>query len=170
MINKIIKTAIYLKAKCKKLEFNTPITPLNLPTLPQLMEFCYLNEINFKLIEEVNLTNAQVSEKQIISEVERWFQKKGLNLDETRIDKRYGRIYNLGNFSFRIAPATKGLTDYLTGKSDTILYDGRYWIGGRDKNFVFTPSYFLRVQSGNLRDLELNLNETIDKYNEIDKK
>ncbi len=170
VVDGIIQTALYLKKQEQSVEFNTPVTPLNLPTLPQLMDFCYSNKINLKLIEEVNLANKQISEGQIIQTFEDWFQAKELKIDETKIDKRYGRIYDLGKFSFRVAPATKGLVDHLNGKSDTILYDGRYWIGGKKKNFVFTPSYFLKTKTGSFDDLEKNLNETIQIYNNHEKK
>lgn len=170
VVDEIIQTAIYLKKYRNAIEFNTPVTPLNLSTLPQLIDFCYSNEINLKLIEEVNLANKQITEGQIIQTFEDWFQKRGLKLDETKINKKYGRIYDLGNFSFRVAPATKGLVNYLNDKSDTILYDGRYWIGGKKSEFVFTPSYFLKTETGTFDDLEKNLNETMHIYNDDGKK
>lgn len=166
VVDRIVQTALYLKRQGQGVEFNTPVTSFNLPTLPQLMDFCYANEINLKLIEEVNLANEQITEQQITQTFEDWFQKKGLILDETKIDRRYGRIYDLGNFSFRVAPATKGLVDFFNGKSETILYDGRYWIGGNKDDFIFTPSYFLRTKRGNFGDLERNLNETIQIHND----
>ncbi|MBU1136407.1 MAG: radical SAM protein [Nanoarchaeota archaeon] len=170
VVDVIIQTALYLKREGEGVEFNTPITQLNLPTVPQLIDFCYSNEINLKLIEEVNLANEQVTEGQIIQTFEDWFKNRGLELDETKINKRYGRIYDLGNFSFRVAPATKGLVDFLNKKNEAILYDGRYWIGGKDNRFVFTPSYFLKTKTGSFKGLERNLNETIQIYNDHGKK
>ena len=170
VVDGIIQTALYLKHHKQKVEFNTPVTQFNLPTLPELINFCYSNEINLKLIEEVNLANKQITEGQIIKTFEDWFQKEGLKLDEIKINKRYGRIYDLGNFSFRVAPATKGLVDFLNNKNETILYDGRYWIGGKENSFVFTSSYFLKTETGSFKDLERNLNETIQIYNDNGKK
>lgn len=170
VVDGIIQTAIYLKKQGRRIEFNTPVTAFNLPTLYNLIDFCYSNEVNLKLIEEINLTKEQITEVQIVQVLENWFQKKGLILNETKIDNRYGRIYDLGNFSFRVAPATKGLVNYLSGKGDTILYDGRYWIGGSNERFVFTPSYFLKTQTGTFKDLEKNLNDTIQIYKKNEKK
>lgn len=170
VIDGIIETSLYLKQQGRGVEFNTPVTPFNLLTLPELIDFCYSNEINLKLIEEINLAKEQIPEGQITKTLEGWFQNKGLELDETKINKKYGRIYNFGNFSFRIAPATKGLVDFLNNENESILYDGRYWIGGKEDNFVFTPSYFLKIKTGNFKDLERNLNETIEIYNENEKK
>ena len=170
VIDGIIQTSLYLKQKGEGVEFNTPVTSFNLSTLPRLIDFCYSNEINLKLIEEINLAKEQITEGQITKTLEDWFQNKGLRLNETKINKKYGRIYNFGNFSFRIAPATKGLIDFLNNKNETILYDGRYWIGGKENNFVFTPSYFLKTKTGSFKDLERNLNETIEIYNENGKK
>ncbi len=170
VVDEIIQTTLYLRREGGGVEFNTPITQLNLPTIPQLIDFCYSNEINLKLIEEVNLENEQVTEEQIIQTLEDWFQNKGLKLDETKINKRYGRIYDLDNFSFRVAPATKGFVDFLNKKNDFILYDGRYWIGGKENNFVFTPSYFLKTKTGSFRDLKRSLDETIQIYNDYEKK
>lgn len=170
VVDRIIQTAIYLKREKKNVEFNTPVTQLNLSTIPQLIDFCYSNKVNLKLIEEVNLANEQITEKQIIQIFENWFQNKGLELDETKVNKRYGRIYDLGNFSFRVAPATRGLVEFLNKKNKTVLYDGRYWIGGNDNSFVFTPSCFLKTKIGSFKNLERNLNETIQIYKNYGKK
>ena len=165
VIKNIQDTAIFLKNQNQNIEFNTPVTNINLPTLQSLTDFCFENKINLKLIEEINLLKNQITENQIIQHIEGWFKKKQLNLNETKIDKKYGRIYNFGDFAFRVAPATKGLVDFLNKKQETILYDGRYWIGGNNKNFLFTPSYFIKPKLGTFNDLEKNLNETIQRYN-----
>lgn len=170
-IEGIKDTALYLKLNNVGIEFNVPVTRINLPTLPELLDFCYENQMNLKLIEEVNLSGEQVKEEEISSFLERWFEANGLNLDEINIDKKYGRIYQISeDFSFRIAPATKGLVNYLNGKKEKILYDGRYWIGGKNGSFLFTPSYFLEPSKGKFEDLEKNLNETRQIYDENDKK
>lgn len=164
VVNKIKQIALLIKKQGKGIEFNTPITDINLKNIPQLIDFCYKNEINLKLIEEITPTKKQVKEEKIIQIFEDWFENKGLHLDESKIDKKYGRIYNFGDFYFRVAPATKGLVDFLNGEGDTILYDGRYWIGGRNDKFLFTPSYFLNPKEGNYENLEKNLNETMQTY------
>jgi molybdenum cofactor biosynthesis enzyme MoaA len=164
VVNRIIDAALYLKKQNHKLEFNTPITNINVPTTTQLINFCYDNKINLKLIEEISLSKKQINEKEIIKILNNWFKNKKIYLNETRINKKYGRVYNFGDFYFRVAPATKGLSDFLNGKGDTILYDGRYWIGGRDGKFLFTPSYFLDPKEGSYKDLKGNLDKTMRVY------
>jgi len=160
VVNNIKKTALYLKKIGKGIEFNTPVTSINLNTLSNLIDFCFENKINLKLAEEVSLSSNQIKEKEIIQIFEHWFEGRNIKLDQTNIDKKYGRIYNFGEFYFRVAPATKGLVDFLNGKVDVILYDGRYWIGGREGKYLFTPSYFLKPKSGNYEDLRKNLEKT----------
>ncbi|MCX6796435.1 MAG: radical SAM protein [Candidatus Falkowbacteria bacterium] len=164
VVNTIKQTSLYLKQQGKGIEFNTPVTCVNLKTIPQLIDFCYENKINLKLAEEVTPTKKQIKEEEIVQIFEDWFKNKELQFDETKINKKYGRIYNFGDFYFRVAPATKGLADFLNGKGDTILYDGRYWIGGRDGKFLFAPSYFLNPIEGNYKNLKKNLDETMRVY------
>lgn len=165
VINIIKKVAILLKEKGIGIEFNTPVTHINFSSLDTLLNFCYENKINLKLIEEVNLSNKNIKETDIISFVENWFHKKGLNLSDDKIEKKYGRIYMMDQgFAFRIAPATKGLVDYLNEESDKVLYDGRYWIGGINGQFLFTPSYFLEPTIGNYEDLKKNFSLTLSQY------
>jgi hypothetical protein len=163
-IDNIVRTALSLQQEWCDVEFNTPVTHMNVSTLSDLMEFCYTNKINLKLIEEIDPTSWQITEAQIIQLFENWFQSKWLHLDESRINKKYGRIYNFGEFSFRVAPATKGFVDFLNHKNKKILYDGRYWIWGDGEEFLFTPSYFLKPQKGNLAELKDNLNQTLHFY------
>jgi len=169
VVDRIRETALYLKEKNQRIEFNTPVTSINLRAIPQLINFCYANKINLKLIEEVNLVGKQINEKQITKLLKTWFENNRLSLDKTKVDKKYGHVYNLGDFYFRIAPVTKGLVNFLNGESETILYDGRYWIGGRKKEFMFTPSCFLNPKVGSFEDLERNLNETIQIYRDHEK-
>jgi molybdenum cofactor biosynthesis enzyme MoaA len=164
IVETIKQTSLYLKQQGKGIEFNTPVTYINLKTVPQLIDFCYKNKINLKLAEEITPSKKQIKEEEIIKIFEDWFKNKKLKLDETRINKKYGRIYNFGDFYFRVAPATKGLADFLNGEGDAILYDGRYWIGGRDGKFLFTPSYFLSPKEGDYENLKKDLDETIQIY------
>lgn len=164
VVDGIKQTALYLKQQGKGIEFNTPVTSINLKTIPQLIDFCYENKINLKLAEEISLSKKQIKEEKIIQIFEDWFRNKGLQLDETKISKKYGKIYNFGDFYFRVAPATKGLVDFLNGEGDTILYDGRYWIGGRDGKYLYTPSYFLSPEEGSYENLRENLDKTILMY------
>lgn len=164
VVDEIKQTALYLKQQGREIEFNTPVTNVNLHTISQLIDFCYENKINLKLIEEVSLSTKKIKEKEIIKILKKWFKNKKLQINEVRANKKYGRTYDLGNFCFRVAPATKGLVNFLNGEKNSILYDGRYWIGGKDGAFLFTPSYFLNPEKGNFEDLEKNFNETNRKY------
>jgi molybdenum cofactor biosynthesis enzyme MoaA len=164
IVDKIKDSASFLKQKGKRVELNTPVIPLNIPTLSELQDFCYENRINLKLIEEVNLGGDQVSERQIYNLLGRWFDKKGFKLREGTRAEQYGRIYDFGEFAFRIAPATKGLVDFLNHGTGTLLYDGRYWIGGREGKFMFSPTCFLNPEKGDFEDLKQDLNKTIQIY------
>lgn len=164
IVDKIKGSAIFLRENGANVEFNTPVVPYNLQTLFDLEDFCYENRINLKLIEEINLVGNQITEKQITELFSDWFNKKRLIPKEITREKQYGKIYDLNGISFRVAPATKGLIEFLNGKGETILYDGRYWIGGKKGDFVFTPSYFLNPRVGNFEELKQNLNKTLDKY------
>ena len=163
--------ALYLKSKNIGVEFNTPITKINFPYLEPILDFSYDNEINLKLIEEVNLSKEQIREKRISSFLEKWLDSRDLNPENISLDKKYGKIYSFNNnFYFRIAPATKGLVDYLNKESTKILYDGRYWIGGNKGLFLFSPSCFVEPSIGNFERLRLNLNKTKTIYTQHDKK
>jgi cyclic pyranopterin phosphate synthase len=162
--------AIYLKGAAG-VEFNTPVTSINLPSLPQLFNFCYDNKINLKLIEEVKLSGEQISEEAITLLLEEWVKTQEMDPTKINIDGRYGKNYMFpAGFSFRVAPATRGLVSFLGGESDRVLYDGRYWIGGDNGKFLFTPSCFLEPTTGDFEDLKLNFEETRKKYSENGKK
>jgi len=170
-LEEIINTTFFLKSKNTRVEFNTPVTKINLPTLPKLLSFCYENEINLKLIEEVNILKENIKLEDITTFLEKWFEKEKVKTIKKNVKNTYGKVYSINdNFYFRIAPATEGLVDYLNKKSKRILYDGRYWIGGKNNLFLFTPSYFLKPIQGTFNDLKKNLIKTKRIYDGYAKK
>jgi len=164
VIENFKQVGIYLAKTGCRIEFNTPVTCLNEETMDALCDFCFVNKINLKLIEEVNIKQRQIGVNKIVVNLEKWLSKNGVSLEPEKINKKYGYIYDFGEFSFRIALATRGLAEYLAGNCDVILYDGRYWMGGSNEQFLFSPSCFSRPQVGTLRDLENNFNNVKDFY------
>jgi len=164
VVEKIKHAGIFLAQGYCRVEFNTPVTRLNEETLDALCEFCFANRINLKLIEEVNIENRHVGLNEIIGRLEKWLIEKGIQSEPEKASKRYGNIYNFGDFCFRIAPATSGLVEYLIEKDGLVLYDGRYWLGGNSGRFIFSPSCFLRPQIGDLHQLTDNFNDVKDFY------
>ncbi|MBT3691117.1 radical SAM protein [Candidatus Woesearchaeota archaeon] len=162
----IIETSEYCKRNNVRVEFNTPVTRVNLDSLPELMSFCYDRKINLKLIEEVNMKKDQINETEITELMENWLSERGSMPMSEKIEKVYGSVYNFDDFFFRIAPATPDLVDHLQGKERKILLDGRYWIGGRNGNYLFTPSYFLKPMEGDIGDLKRDFNHSLGLYNE----
>lgn len=168
-IQNILDSVLLIKAMGKRVEFNTPVTDINASTLPDLFNFCYKNKINLKLIEELRLDNSpQVSVGSIKKILADWIEDNKIVTIETKIKNRYGIIYNLDdNFFFRIAPVDEEFKKNLTGASKKILLDGRYWVGGHDNYFLFTPSYSLPPMKGTIRDLKKQIKIVSQKYNEF---
>lgn len=164
VVKRILKTVDSLKNLGCGVELNTPITALNKEKTAELMGYCYENKINLKLIEIVSSSDKKIEEDEIRDLLKSWVHKKSLSLNKVKVKNKYGIVYDFGGFFFRIAPETEGLLDFLEGRSDEVLYDGRYWIGGNGGKFLFSPTCFLPPQKGNFNDFEKNIKETIKKY------
>lgn len=167
-IKNITDSALYIKSKGTRVEFNSPVTNINVSSLTDLFDFCYQNKINLKLIEELRLNNSKQikfeSIKRILSD---WIKKNKIKTIETKIKNKYGVIYNLDkNFFFRIAPVDINFKKNLKGLTKKTLLDGRYWVGGRDNLFLFTPSYSKELAKGSIDDLKNNLLKTSQIYKE----
>ncbi|MEI6732248.1 MAG: radical SAM protein [archaeon] len=170
VISNIIAVAALAKEAGVRVEFNTPVTKVNLQTLPDLMDFCYGRKINLKLIEEVNVNEDQIRFDDIKRLIGGWLDTKGISNLSTSLPQRYGSIYNFSDeLFFRIAPATPGLAAHLRGEKLKPFFDGRFWIGGSKGDYMFTPSCFINPLSGDYSDLERNLNTTINIYSEAGK-
>lgn len=168
-IQNILDSALFIKTKGGRVEFNTPVTNINISTLPDLLNFCYKNKINLKLIEELRTDDSPrvnvASIKKILTD---WIEDNKIVTIETKIKNRYGIIYNIdGDFFFRIVPVDELFKNNLTGVSKKILLDGRYWVGGHNNNFLFTPVYSLPLAKGTIRDLKKQIITTSQKYDEF---
>lgn len=158
-IKKITDTALYIKSTGTRVEFNSPVTHINVASLVDLFDFCYQNKINLKLIEELRLDNSEQIKFETIKKIlADWMKKNKIKTLETKIKNKYGVIYNLdNNFFFRIAPVDENFKKNLKGLTKKTLLDGRYWVGGRENLFLFTPSYSKALVKGRIDDLENNL-------------
>lgn len=163
-----LDSALFIKTTGRRVEFNTPVTDINVSTLPELLDFCYENKINLKLIEELRLDNSpQISVDTIKKILAGWMESNGISCVETGIKNRFGIIYDLDkDFFFRIAPVDEKFKKSLTGSFDKILLDGRFWVGGHNNEFLFTPSYSLLPVKGTITDLKEQLGIIADKYDE----
>lgn len=164
-----LDSALFIKSKGGRVEFNTPVTDINISTLPSLFDFCYKNKINLKLIEELRLDGSpQINVDSIKKMLADWIKSSNIVYDETRIKNRYGIIYDLDkDFFFRIAPVDETFKNNLLNTSGQILLDGRYWVGGHNNNFLFTPSYSLPPIKGTIVDLKKQIEFIADKYEEL---
>jgi len=167
-IKNIIDSAMFIKKMGKRVEFNTPLTELNISTLPDLLNFCYKNKINLKLIEELRIDDShQITINLIKKILSNWIKKNRILIIKTKIKNKYGIIYQFNdNFSFRIAPVDKEFKKSLKNSPSKIFLDGRYWVGARDNLFLFTPSYSLPPIKGTLIDLKKNIEFISEKYKE----
>lgn len=168
-IQNVLDSALYIKKIGKRVEFNTPITHINLPTLTELLDFCYKNKINLKLIEELKFDSSphisSTAIKEILSD---WIRENRTPIMETKIKNRYGIIYQFeDDFFFRIAHVDEEFKKSLTGASKKILLDGRYWVGGNDNQFLFTPSYSLLPTKGTIEDLKEQIKTISLLYKEL---
>ncbi|MFH1187876.1 MAG: radical SAM protein [bacterium] len=168
-IQNVLDSALYIKKIGKRVEFNTPVTHINLPTLTELLDFCYKNKINLKLIEELKLDSSphisSTAIKEILSD---WIRENSKPTMETKIKNRYGIIYQFeDDFFFRIAHVDEEFKKNLTGASKKILLDGRYWVGGNDNQFLFTPSYSLPPTKGTIEDLKEQIKTISLLYKEL---
>lgn len=168
-IQNILDAAMYIKEMGKRVEFNTPVTHINLLTLIELLDFCYKNKINLKLIEELKLDDSShISSTTIKEMLSDWISKNKIPTMETKIKNRYGVIYQFDDdFFFRIAHVDEEFKKSLTGVSKKILLDGRYWVGGKDNQFLFTPSYSLPPTKGTIQDLREQIEATSRIYKEL---
>lgn len=165
-IKNILDSVRSIKEGGARVEFNTPITQINISTIKDLLQFCYVNKINLKLIEELTLDNTQVKVEVIKNIVNQWIKNKNINIGESRINNRYGLIYQFEEgFFFRIAPVSLEFRNSLMVNGGRILLDGRYWIGGRAGRLLFTPSYFLDPKEGTIEDLKKQIENVIEIYN-----
>jgi molybdenum cofactor biosynthesis enzyme MoaA len=163
-VGEVIDLSLYSKGQIK-VEYNTPVTPVNISTLGDLLDFCLNNSINIKLIEEVSLSENRIKEKEIERFLEGWLNKKCVRFRKTLRPRKYGHIYETdGDVRFRIAPVTPNLIEHIQGKPQDILLDGRFWIGGQDGMYVYTPSYFVSPGIGTFEELEDCLEGTMKLY------
>lgn len=168
-IQNVLDSALYIKEVGKRVEFNTPVTHINLPTLTELLDFCHKNKINLKLIEELKLDDSPHISSTAIKEILfNWIRENKIPTTETKIKNRYGIIYQFeDDFFFRIARVDEEFKKSLTGASKKILLDGRYWVGGNDNQFLFTPSYSLLPTKGTIDDLKEQIEATSRIYKEL---
>jgi molybdenum cofactor biosynthesis enzyme MoaA len=166
VIKNILDSVKTIKEQGARIEFNTPVTPVNLSALPELLHYCYDNKINLKLIEELNVNEAQVPAKYIKKMLTDWIKNKKIRIDESIMKNRYGQIYQFDkNFFFRIAPVSSEFKKYLSGTQKKILLDGRFWIGSRDGKYLYTASYFSDPAQGELEDVKNQLSIIGKAYN-----
>lgn len=164
-IKNILDSTKTIQATGARVEFNTPVTSINLPTLSGLLDFCYNNQINLKLIEELSFDNHQVSITEIKDFLLKWMKRKKIKVAESMVKNRYGLIYHFSEkFFFRIAPVSEEFQSNLNGPKRRLL-DGRYWIGGRGEHFLHTPSYFLDPVEGTMEDIKKQITGVIKEYN-----
>lgn len=168
-IQNVLDSALYIKKIGKRVEFNTPVTHINLPTLTELLDFCYKNKINLKLIEELKLDSSSHINSTAIKEIlSDWIRENGTPTMETKIRNRYGIIYQFeDDFFFRIAHVDEEFKKSLTGASKKILLDGRYWVGGNNNQFLFTPSYSLPPTKGTIKNLKEQIKTISQIYKEL---
>lgn len=163
-IKEVIDLSLYSKEKIK-VEYNTPVTHLNISTLSELLDFSFHNSINLKLIEEVSLSSNRIKEKEIEESLENWLNKNNIQFGKKIVPRKYGHIYETDKgIIYRIAPVTPNLIEHIKGKPQDILLDGRFWIGGENEKYVYTPSYFLKPKVGTFKDLEKALEKTMKIY------
>lgn len=164
-----LDSALFIKSKGGRVEFNTPVTNINISTLPSLFDFCYKNKINLKLIEELRLDDSPRVDFVLIKKtLADWIKLNNVIYDETKIKNRYGIIYDLDkDFFFRIAPVDETFKKNLSNASEQLLLDGRYWVGGHNNNFLFTPSYSLPPIKGTIIDLKMQIEFIANKYEEL---
>jgi molybdenum cofactor biosynthesis enzyme MoaA len=165
-INNILESVKLMQELGKRVEFNTPVTPINKASLAKLMDFCYENRINLKLIEELRLNDTDGIEYSEIKEIlDNWLNSRQISFNETKIINRFGNIYAFDeDFSFRIAPVDEDFKDSLVENSNKTLLDGRYWVGGSNGKFLFTPSYSILPETGTIEDLKLQFGRTLESY------
>ncbi|QQS61472.1 MAG: radical SAM protein [Candidatus Moraniibacteriota bacterium] len=163
-----LDSALFIKSRGGRIEFNTPVTEINISSLPSLFDFCYKNKINLKLIEELRLDDSPHVSVELIKKIlADWIKLNKIAYDETKIKNRYGIIYDLDkDFFFRIAPVDETFKNNLTNTSEQILLDGRYWVGGNNNNYIFTPSYSLSPAKGTITDLKKQVEIISKKYDE----
>lgn len=166
-LQNILDSVIFIKSMGGRVEFNTPVTNINVSSLPELLDFCYKNRINLKLIEELRLDDSpHITVESIKKILADWINNNKIIAKKTKIKNRYGIIYNLDeNFFFRIAPVYEEFKKNLIGESKKTLLDGRYWIGGNGNNFLFTPSYSLHPVKGTIEDLKKEIKIISQEYN-----
>ena len=167
-VQNIIDSAMLVKKMGKRVEFNTPVTHINIGTLNDLFDFCYKNKINLKLIEELRTDDEYHVDvntiKKILSD---WINDNSIKTDESKIKNRYGIIYQFNDdFFFRIVPVYDKFRENLAGAPKNTLLDGRYWIGGVDNLFLYTPSYSLPPLRGTIEELKNHLKKISEKYKE----
>jgi molybdenum cofactor biosynthesis enzyme MoaA len=164
-----LDSALYMNSIKKRVEFNTPVTDLNVDTLPELLNFCYENKINLKLIEELRLDNLPyINIDKIKKILLDWINSRNIATIETSIKNRYGIIYQFDDdFFFRIAPVNKQFKANLIDEPQKILLDGRYWVGAINNSFLFTPSYSISPQKGTIKDLKEQIEAVFQEYKKI---
>jgi len=165
-IDRMYDTTRRAKSLGIRVEFNMPITKINVDSLPEIMSFCYKNGVNCKLIEVVSLEHDRINFLQISDSMKRWLKEEGINPVQRPKDPRwYGEVYDFKEgFFFRIAPTTPFLMDNLKGRKTQTVLDGRYWIGGANENYLFNASYFPVPHIGNIDALKADLEKTIRTY------
>lgn len=162
----IINSVKAIKRHGARVEFNTPVTEINFPAINKLLDFCYDNKINLKLIEELSFGKPKVKFNDIKKIFLNWFRDRKLNVPESAIKNRYGIIYQFdSDFFFRIAPVSPEFQSNIISTKKRPLLDGRYWIGSHGGEFLYTSSYFLNPIGGDINDLEEQLKLTIREYN-----
>jgi len=165
-VDEIVDLSLFAKQKIK-VEYNTPVTPVNIDSLGRLLDFCLDNSINIKLIEEVSLSKDRIKEKEIEIVLEGWLNDRDISFRKTLRPRKYGHLYETDqNVRFRIAPVTPNLINNIQGIPQEILLDGRFWIGGQNGKFVFTPSYFISPESGSFDELEQSIENTLKLYDQ----
>ncbi len=169
ILKNILDSALYIKSMKKRVEFNTPATSINAKTIPDLLDFCYKNKINLKLIEELRLDDSPYVNIEMIKKImSDWINANNISFIETNIKNRYGIIYQFDdNFFFRIAPVDKQFKENLVDEPNKILLDGRYWVGGNHNLFLFTPSYSLLPENGTIKDIQSQINTIFEEYKKI---
>jgi molybdenum cofactor biosynthesis enzyme MoaA len=161
---KDLPNLILYSKKIIKTELNTPITPTNVQDFEKILNFCKTNSLNIKLIEEVSNNKTRINYPKLKLMLIKWFKKNKIPYTRKVHPRKYGDIFTTNFNQIRIAPVTPNLIEKNKGKKVKPLLDGRFWVGGNEGKYVFTPSYFIKCRIGSFDDFKETYNAISNIY------